>query len=33
VVDRYGYFEYRVGLKKFMDYLREVLPLWLVYST
>lgn len=32
-VDRYGYVEYRVGLKKFMDYLDEVLPLWLRYST
>lgn len=31
-VDRYGYVEYRVGLKKFMDYLDEVLPLWLRYS-
>ena len=32
-VDRYGYVEYRVGLKKFMDYLHEILPLWLRYST
>ncbi len=32
-VDRYGYIEYRVGLKKFMDYLHEVLPLWTQYST
>lgn len=32
-VDRYGYVEYRVGLKKFMDYLHEVLPLWTRYST
>jgi cation diffusion facilitator CzcD-associated flavoprotein CzcO len=32
-VDRYGYVEYRVGLKKFMDYLHEILPLWLHYST
>jgi hypothetical protein len=31
-VDRYGYVEYRVGLKKFMDYLHEVLPLWTRYS-
>jgi hypothetical protein len=31
-VDRYGYVEYRVGLKKFMDYLHEILPLWLRYS-
>jgi hypothetical protein len=30
--DRYGYVEYRVGLKKFMDYLDEVLPLWWRYS-
>jgi cation diffusion facilitator CzcD-associated flavoprotein CzcO len=30
-VDRYGYVEYRVGLKKFMDYLDAVLPLWLRY--
>ena len=29
--DRYGYVEYRVGLKKFMDHLDEVLPLWLRY--
>jgi cation diffusion facilitator CzcD-associated flavoprotein CzcO len=32
-VDRYGYVEYRVGLKKFMDHLDEVLPLWSRYST
>ncbi|WIM90246.1 FAD-dependent oxidoreductase [Candidatus Mycobacterium wuenschmannii] len=32
-VDPYGYVEYRVGLKKFMDYLYEVLPLWTRYST
>ncbi len=31
--DRYGYVEYRVGLKKFMDHLHSVLPLWLRYST
>jgi cation diffusion facilitator CzcD-associated flavoprotein CzcO len=31
--DRYGYLEYRVGLKKFMDHLHSVLPLWLRYST
>jgi cation diffusion facilitator CzcD-associated flavoprotein CzcO len=30
--DRYGYVEYRVGLKKFMDHLDDVLPLWLRYS-
>jgi len=30
--DRYGYVEYRVGLKKFMDHLDAVLPLWLRYS-
>lgn len=29
--DRYGYVEYRVGLKKFIDYLDAVLPLWLRY--
>ena len=33
VVDRYGYVEYRVGLKKFMDHLHAVLPLWWRYST
>jgi cation diffusion facilitator CzcD-associated flavoprotein CzcO len=32
-IDRYGYVEYRVGLKKFMDQLDSVLPLWLRYST
>lgn len=32
-VDRYGYVEYRVGLKKFMDHLDDVLPLWTRYST
>lgn len=31
--DRYGYVEYRVGLKKFMDQLDSVLPLWFRYST
>jgi hypothetical protein len=31
-VDRFGYVEYRVGLKKFMDHLHDVLPLWLRYS-
>src|SRR3984893_13866723 len=31
--DRYGNVEYRVGLKKFMDHLHLVLPLWLRYST
>jgi len=30
--DRYGYGQYRVGLKKFMDYLDSVLPLWMVYG-
>jgi hypothetical protein len=29
--DRYGYVEYRVGLKKFMDFINAVLPLWLRY--
>lgn len=32
-VDRYGYVEYRVGLKKFMDHLNSVLPLWFRYTT
>lgn len=31
--DPYGYGQYRVGLKKFMDYLNSVLPLWLRYGT
>ena len=31
-VDRYGYVEYRVGLKKFMDHLDAVLPLWSRYG-
>lgn len=31
--DPYGYGQYRVGLKKFMDYLNSVLPLWMVYRT
>ncbi len=30
--DRYGYGQYRVGLKKFMDFLHSVLPLWLRYG-
>jgi cation diffusion facilitator CzcD-associated flavoprotein CzcO len=29
--DPYGYGQYRVGLKKFMDHLESVLPLWLRY--
>jgi cation diffusion facilitator CzcD-associated flavoprotein CzcO len=29
--DRYGYVEYRVGLKKFIDHLHSVLPLWFRY--
>jgi cation diffusion facilitator CzcD-associated flavoprotein CzcO len=29
--DPYGYGQYRVGLKKFMDHLDAVLPLWLRY--
>lgn len=32
-LDRFGTLEYRVGLWKFMDYLRRVLPFWLQYST
>lgn len=31
--DPYGYGQHRVGLKKFMDYLNSVLPLWMVYGT
>jgi cation diffusion facilitator CzcD-associated flavoprotein CzcO len=31
--DPYGYGQYRVGLKKFMDYLNSVLPLWMRYGT
>jgi hypothetical protein len=31
--DPYGYGQYRVGLKKFMDYLNSVLPLWIKYGT
>jgi cation diffusion facilitator CzcD-associated flavoprotein CzcO len=31
--DPYGYGQFRVGLKKFMDYLNAVLPLWLRYGT
>jgi cation diffusion facilitator CzcD-associated flavoprotein CzcO len=30
--DPYGYGQFRVGLKKFMDYLDTVLPLWLLYG-
>ena len=30
--DPYGYGQYRVGLKKFMDYLDTVLPLWMRYG-
>jgi cation diffusion facilitator CzcD-associated flavoprotein CzcO len=30
--DPYGSREYRVGLKKFMDHLEDVLPLWLRYG-
>ncbi|SON61529.1 hypothetical protein MSIMFI_03043 [Mycobacterium simulans] len=30
--DPYGFGQYRVGLKKFMDYLDTVLPLWLRYG-
>lgn len=29
--DRMGNLEYRVGLRKFMEYLHEVMPLWLKY--
>ncbi|MGA9493538.1 MAG: pyridine nucleotide-disulfide oxidoreductase [Mycobacterium sp.] len=31
-IDPFGYVEYRVGLKKFVDYLHSVLPLWLHYA-
>lgn len=31
--DPFGYGQHRVGLKKFMDYLHSVLPLWLRYGT
>ncbi len=31
--DPYGYGQYRVGLKKFIEYLDSVLPLWLTYGT
>jgi cation diffusion facilitator CzcD-associated flavoprotein CzcO len=31
-IDRYGYVEYRVGLKKFMDQLDAMLPLWARYG-
>lgn len=31
VTDPFGYGQYRVGLKKFMDHLESVLPLWLRY--
>jgi hypothetical protein len=30
--DRYGYDQYRVGLKKFLDHLDSVLPLWMHYG-
>lgn len=30
--DPYGYGQFRVGLKKFMDHINAVLPLWLGYS-
>ena len=30
--DPHGYGQYRVGLKKFMDHLNAVLPLWLRYA-
>ena len=31
-LDRYGTLEYRVGLWKFMDYLNQVLPIWINYG-
>lgn len=30
--DRFGNIEHRVGLWKFMDYLNQILPIWLKYS-
>ncbi len=33
VIDPYGYGQYRVGLKKFIEYLQCVLPLWAAYGT
>jgi hypothetical protein len=30
--NRLGMLEYRVGLRKFMDYLQRVMPIWLDYS-
>lgn len=30
-IDRYNTVEYRVGLWKFMDYLKRIMPLWLNY--
>lgn len=32
-IDPYGYGQYKVGLKKFMEYLHCVLPLWMAYGT
>ncbi len=31
-IDRFGIVEHRVGLWKFMDYITNILPLWLQYS-
>jgi len=31
-VDKFGNVEYRVGLWKFIDYLNEVIPLWMQYN-
>lgn len=31
-VDPYGYGQYRVGLKKFMDHIETILPLWFRYA-
>ena len=30
--DRYGTLEYRVGLWKFMEYLNDIMPVWLKYG-
>lgn len=31
-IDRYGTLEHRVGLRKFMDYIKHVMPEWLKYD-
>jgi hypothetical protein len=32
-IDKFGTLEYRVGLWKFMDYLNNIMPVWLRYTT